>query len=88
MWPFTTVPTIPNHPPAPRAWAEGDFDIEHVSVIAVERAPSNCSTAIGYLTPKGRVKEWWLPVSPTKHDDLVRRFRAKIGQPPITSSNP
>lgn len=56
-------------------------------MFSVERNASLDATVIGYTRGAG-VEEWYLPVSPAKHDELVRRFRAKIGQPPITSYHP
>ncbi len=74
-------------PISPKVYAEGEFDIEGMPVFSVERDMRRGLTIICF-THGTRTEEWNLPVSPVKHDDLVRRFRAKIGQPSITSYNP
>ena len=68
-------------PKPPRVYSDGEFDIEGQSVSAIKRDNKRDVTIIGYYLKEGKnlSGEWSLPVSPEKHAELLRRFRAKIG---------
>lgn len=85
MWPFRPK-TPPAAPEAPlKTYADADFDIEGMPVFSIERDTRKDVTIIGYRSPTapGGNVEWHLPVSPTAHDALLRRFRTKMGGGPV-----
>ncbi len=78
MFSFFGLLNPPSTPPVPPTWSDGEFDIEGMPVIAVERTPKDDATLIGYRRANEKIGEWYLPVSPAKHADLVQRFRVKL----------
>ena len=78
-------------------WNDGEFDITNMDVFSIERTTDNRQTLIGFwgwqTVQQGHggedsvtreLHEWYLPVSPDKHAELLRRFRAKINMSPLT----
>ncbi len=64
----------------PKVYPDGEFDIEGARVISVERDTRQDVTVIcvrSWLPDRDEV-EYYLPVSPTVHNELVRRFRVKL----------
>jgi hypothetical protein len=63
----------------PRQFHDGEFDIEGENVVSVERSADGNYTLIGLRRcRRQKIDAWYLPVSPEKHADLVRRFRSKL----------
>jgi|GEM_PF-5509441 len=62
-------------------FCEGEFAIESEPVVSIERRTPSSSTIIGVIgaDKESRYEEWYLPVSIEKHNELVARFRRKIG---------
>ena len=71
-----------------KTYPECEFHIEGKDVFSIERDTKQDVTIIGFTNSQGEDGEWNLPISPQAHDALVRRFRAKIGQPAITKVTP
>jgi len=75
---------------SPKPYSDGEFDIEGREVFSIERDTEADHTVIGWFVPDGDTgnwsnQEWYLPVSPAKHDELVARFRAKLAVRPVSS---
>ncbi len=69
-----------------KTYPECEFNIEGKDVFSIERDTYRDITLIGFTDNNGENVTWNLPISPQAHDALVRRFRAKIGQPAITKA--
>jgi hypothetical protein len=69
-------PPTPPSPPPP-VWYECDIDLAHINAFSVERKDDNSQSIIGYLLPGAdKVREWYLPCTPARHEELVARLAA------------
>lgn len=61
----------------PPVFHDCEFNIEGLEVFGVERT-ADYRTLIGFKDSQGEHVEYYLPASPDKHAEILKRFRDKI----------